>query len=56
MNKLGWRSVGNFESSSSNPNGFERTGKVKRSKGSGFTMHLGFPKGLFSFLLHVHLF
>lgn len=56
MNKLGWRSVVNFETSSSNLDGFERARKVKRSKRSGLTMHLGVPKSLPSFLLHLHLF
>lgn len=41
MNKLGWRSVGNFEASSSDPDGFKRTRKVKRNKRSGLTMHVG---------------
>lgn len=55
MNKLGWRSVGNFEASSSDPDGFKRTRKVKRNKRSGLTM-CGVLKGLLSFLLHLHLF
>lgn len=55
MNKLGWRSVVNFETSSSNLDGFERARKVKRSKRSGLTMHLGSQRAShLSFCIYIY--
>lgn len=56
MNKLGWRSDGNFETSSLNPDEFEVT-REKEARVSALTMHAETPKShRSSFLLHLHLF